>query len=599
MLDRRALTLCIVAALPGVACTGVVGGSPYGGGSGAGPGAGSGGGGAGVPGGSGGRTTATTGGSSGSGAGGGPGTGSVGGAVTPGDPNAAGVLPLRRLTVREYRNTIRDLLGDSTSLGAGELASEPDDLTNNAFPFRQPTLMGKAEADDFQGAAELLVRNLGTRISSILPCTPANAGAEAGCATQFINTFGGKAYRRPLTTAEAANLMALYQTGRSTLGLDFNGAVGLLVETMLQAPAFLYHWEIDPGAAIREGNVIRLGNYQLASRLSYYLWGSMPDAALFTAAAEGKLATADGVREQAERMLRDTKAQDMVADFIVDWLDVNTLSIRPKDPAFYPSWNAELATAMENEVRSFSTSVVFGTGLLRDLLTSTKTSVNQLLAGVYGVSGVTGTAPKAVTLSATERAGILTMGGFLAAHGVANGSSPVMRGHGIYSRLMCGTVPDPPNVVPPAKPPTPGLTTRQRFEEHDMNPCTGACHAIMDPIGYAFEHYDGIGRYRTTDQNLSVDSSGSITLDGEKKTFTDAVGLAGLLAGSAQVQACLTKQLVRYALNRWDTAADAASIQAADAAFKTGGLDIRTLITNIATTRTFRYRTAAAGEVLP
>jgi hypothetical protein len=164
---------------------------------------------------------------------------------------------------------------------------------------------------------------------------------------------------------------------------------------------------------------------------------------------------------------------------------------------------------------------------------------------------------------------------------------------------MCGTVPDPPNVVPPTKPPTPGLTTRQRFEEHDMNPCTGACHAIMDPVGFAFEHYDGIGHYRTTDQNLPVDSSGSITLDGEKKTFTDALGLANLLAASAQVQGCLTKQVVRYALNRWDTAADAASIQAAETAFKGGGLNIRTLLTSVATTRTFRYRTAAAGEVLP
>jgi hypothetical protein len=591
MFVRKALTVCIVAALPGVACTGSIGSSTYGSGSGGGPGnpgtgsGGSSGGTSGVPGGSGGSTTVPTGGTSGT--------------ITPGDPAAAGVLPLRRLTIREYRNTIRDLLGDTTSLGAAELASEPDDLTNNAFPFRQPTLMGTAETDDFQGAAELLVRNLAARISSILPCTPANAGAEAGCATQFINTFGGKAYRRPVTTAEAANLMALYQTGRTTLGLDFNGAVGLLVETMLQAPAFLYHWEIDPGAAVREGSVIRLGNYQLASRLSYYLWGSMPDAALFSAAAAGKLATGEGVREQAERMLRDPKAEDMVADFVTDWLDVNTLSIRPKDPAFYPTWNADLATSMENEVRSFSTSIVFGTGLLRDLLTSTKTSVNQSLAGVYGVTGVTGTAPKAVTLNASERAGILTMAGFLAAHGVANGSSPVMRGHGVYSRLLCGTVPDPPNVVPPAKPPTPGLTTRQRFEEHDMNPCTGACHAVMDPIGYAFEHYDGIGRYRTTDQNLPVDSSGTIPLDGEKKTFTDAVGLAALLAGSPQVQTCLTRQMVRYALNRWDTAADVASIQAADAAFKSAGTDIRTLITNIATTRTFRYRTAAAGEVLP
>ena len=129
--------------------------------------------------------------------------------------------------------------------------------------------------------------------------------------------------------------------------------------------------------------------------------------------------------------------------------------------------------------------------------------------------------------------------------------------------MLCGVLPDPPANVPPPEPPTPGLTTRQRFEMHDMNACTGACHAAMDPIGYGFEHYDGIGAYRTTDQNLPVDSNGSITLDGKTQTFADAVALAKLLAESPAAQACFAKQMTRYALNRWDSAADAASIEAA------------------------------------
>jgi hypothetical protein len=133
---------------------------------------------------------------------------------------------------------------------------------------------------------------------------------------------------------------------------------------------------------------------------------------------------------------------------------------------------------------------------------------------------------------------------------------------------------------------------------HDQNACTGACHSAMDPIGFGFEHYDGIGQYRTTDQNLDVDSSGSILLDGQTQTFNDAVGLAGLLASSSQAQACFAKQWARYALNRWDTAADAASIEAATTTFQ-AGLDIRNLIAGVATSRTFRYRAPAAGEVLP
>jgi len=164
---------------------------------------------------------------------------------------------------------------------------------------------------------------------------------------------------------------------------------------------------------------------------------------------------------------------------------------------------------------------------------------------------------------------------------------------------LCQTVPDPPANVQPPKPPMDGLTTRQRFEEHDMQDCARACHTLMDPIGFGFEHYDGIGRYRTTDQNQPVDASGSVVLDGQKQEFSDAIGLGKLLAASPQVQACLTKQVMRYALNRWDTAADAASIDAAKAAFQSGGLNIRTLLTNVATSRTFRYRAPAAGEVLP
>ena len=526
------------------------------------------------------------------------GTAGIGGSVTgPADPNAAGPLPARRLTSREYLNTIRDLLAD-TALQLDDVPGEADDLSNNAFPFRQPTAIGTLHAATLQTAAETLAKNMSTKLSTILPCTPANAAAEAGCAGMFITTFGAKAYRRPLTAAESTTLNALYQTARGTLALDFNGSIVLLLEAMLQAPGFIYHWEMDPGPAIKEGAVVQLGNYQIANRLSYFLWGTMPDTTLFVAAAGSELSTADGVGTQVTRMLADTKAQSFVADFIEDWLDVNVLASRPKDAKLYAMWNQDLASAMETEFRTFGTTAVLGTGLFAELLTGNQSSVNQALATVYGVSGVTGTTPKAVTFDASQRGGILTLAGFLAVTGASDGSSPVRRGHAIYTRLLCGALPDPPANVPPPDPPMPGLTTRQRFEAHDMNACTGACHVAMDPIGYGFEHYDGIGAYRTTDQSLPVDSNGSIMLDGKTQTFTDAVGLAKLLAESPAAQACFARQMTRYALNRWDTAADAASIESAVTRFK-GTLNMRDLITGVATSRTFRYRTPALGEVLP
>ena len=455
----------------------------------------------------------------------------------PADPNAAGVMQLRRLTSREYLATVRDLLTD-TSLKPDDIPGEADDLSNNGFPFRQPTDIGTLDAANLQVAAETLAKNMSSKLSTILPCTPASASAEAGCASMFITTFGAKAYRRPLSTAETTTLTNLYQTGRSTLALDFNGTIVLLLEAMLQSPGFLYHWEMDPGPAVKDGAVVQLGNYQIANRLSYFLWGTMPDATLFSAAAAGQLGTADGVATQVTRMLADSKAQAFVSDFIDDWMDVNVLASRPKDAKLYPMWNQDLASAMETEFRSFGTTTVLGSGLFNDLLTGTSSSVNQALATVYGVSGVTGTTPKAVTFDATQRAGILTLAGFLTVTGASDGSSPVRRGHAIYTRLLCGTVPDPPANVPPPGPPTPGLTTRQRFEAHDQAACTGTCHSTMDPIGFGFEHYDGIGQWRTTDQSLPVDSSGSIVLDGKTQTFTDALGLAKLLAASAQAQGC-------------------------------------------------------------
>ena len=505
---------------------------------------------------------------------------------------------MRRLTSREYLNTARDLLGDTT-LGVADVPGESDDLSNNAFPFRQPNVIGTLDAGNLQAAAEALATHIASKLSTVLPCTPANAAAETDCATQFITTFGAKVYRRPLGATEVTDLTALYQTARTTLALDFNGAIDLLVEAILQSPGFVYHWEIDPGAAIKDGSVVQLGNYQVANRLSYFLWGTMPDAALFAAAAGGELATADGIQTQVERMLMDPKAHDMIADFIDDWLDVNVIASRPKDPNIYRMWNQDLAAAMETEFRSFGSSAVFGSGLFSDLLTGTTSSVNQALGTIYGVSGVTGSAPQPVTFPATERGGLLTLAGFLTVTGATDGSSPVRRGHAVLTRLLCGVLPDPPANVPPPQPPTPGLTTRQRFTEHDQNACTGGCHSAMDPPGFGFEHYDGVGQYRTTDQNLPVDSSGSIVLDGQTQTFPDAVALGEMLAESPQVQTCFATQWMRYALNRWDTSADLASIQGATSAFQAAGLNMRELIAAVATSRTFRYRTPGAGEILP
>jgi hypothetical protein len=252
---------------------------------------------------------------------------------------------------------------------------------------------------------------------------------------------------------------------------------------------------------------------------------------------------------------------------------------------------------METEVRAFGVSNVLGSGRFADLLTGTTSTIDQPLAAIYGLKGISGTTPQPATFDAAQRSGLFTLAGFLTATGAADGSSPVRRGHKIYTRLMCQVLMDPPGDVPPAAPPTAGKTTRQRFTEHDMNPCTGTCHKAMDPIGFGFENYDGLGQYRTTDMQLPVDARGSIDLDGKTQTFSDGVALSKLLASSPQVQSCFTKQWLRYALNRWDTAEDSASIQGAAATFA-AKLDMREMIVGLTTSRTFRFRKPAAGETI-
>ena len=615
-------TLVFSLALAGLGCKGVIGtadtGGPVGSGSTSGSGSGSG---TGSSSGSGNSIGSTTG--TGTGIGSNPGTGSSTGStggstgtdagtgseptnpltLTPASPTTAGLQPVQRLTSREYLNTIRDLLADTT-LTVADVPSEQDSTDNNAFPFRQPTAIETVDADNLEGAAEQLATNLVSKIATVLPasCTAPATTAEAGCATQFINTFGPKIYRRPLSAKEVTDLTTLYQTGRTTLALTFTGAIDFLVEAMLQSPGFIYHWEKDPGTTIKSGSIVQLGNYQLANRLSYFLWGSMPDTALFAAAAAGQLSTVDGVQTQVTRMLADPKAQDTMADFFDDLLDVNTLPTRPKDATVYPMYNATLSTAMETEFRSFGVSIVSGSGLFSDLFSSTSSSVTQPLATVYGLTGVTGTAAKAVTLNAAQRGGILTLAGFLTITGETNGSDPVRRGHDIYTRLLCGVLPNPPPSVPPVPAPTAGISTRQRFITHDQNACTAGCHTVMDPIGFGFENYDGIGQYRTIDPDAktAIDASGTIPLDGQIKTFTNALQLGSLLATSPQAQTCFSIEWMRYALNRWEDTggADNYSIQSALTAFQSGGLNIRSLIAAVATSQTFRYRLPATGEVL-
>ncbi len=546
----------------------------------------------------------------GAGAGGGAGaTGGAGGAGVIADSNAAGLRPLRLLTRREYANTVRDLLGDPFAQPGALPLDEESGF--GGFAFHTTGNVAELSATQYRDAAETVAKLALTSINTWLPCaaTVTSPDAEATCLNTFLgpNGFAARMYRRPLstiaTTGDVARLTRRFTAARAApLSLDFADAIGLLVEGVLQSPQFLYHWQLDPVApVVREGTVVKLGSYEIANRLSYLLWGTMPDAMLFAAAAAGQLGDIATVDAQVRRLLKDPRAAETFADFFADWLDIDHLPDRSKDSVLYPAYNETLAGAMAEEVRSFVKAIaVTGTGRLDEFLTGTESFTNQPLAALYGITGVTGLALQAVSLNPVQRSGLLTTAAFMSVTGTSDGSSGPRRGRAIYEKLLCAVVPPPPDAVPPLpEPPTTPATTRQRFEVLVQHPCATACHVTFDPFGFAFENYDAIGAYRITDNGLPVDARVTLTLDGRQRMFTDARDLVAALSTSDEVHACFTRQWFRYGVRRMDTAPDRASIDGALTAFKTNMRDVRELVAALAVSRTFRYRTPDGGEVLP
>jgi hypothetical protein len=500
----------------------------------------------------------------------------------PADPQAAGPMPLRRLTHREFNNTVRDLLGVTSN----PADAFPLDL-DGGFLFHRAGLVSTLDASTLRDAAEGMVKSLD--IAKLLPCMPSSG--EDACATTFINTFGLRAYRRPVSADESARLLALFKAARGELELDFNESIRVLVEAIVQSPGFLYRWELGNNVATLEGQVAKLTPYEVASRLSYFFWRSMPDQALLDAAAAGSLKDSATVAAQAQRLLGDDKAKATVSSFFDEWLGLEELPERPKDAAIYPEYSEAVANAMLDENRAFINAVLFaGDKSFATLMTGTSSNVPASLASVYGAQS------GAMSLDPSQRAGLMTRAGFLTVTGSPTGSHPVKRGRKVFERFLCGVLPPPPNNVPTPKPASAGGTTRQRFAEHASNPCAAGCHSMMDPYGFPFEHYDGIGRYRTQDNNLPVDSTASVNVDGTMHQVADAVELSQVLAQSPTAQNCFATQWARFALVRDTVEADRYSLQTAQTAFASNGLKVPDMLVSTATSRTFLYRSLAEGE---
>jgi hypothetical protein len=503
--------------------------------------------------------------------------------------------PLRRLSYAEYQATTTDLLGPLKAADF-DLSRDPDERGfENRASLLNPSPMLVEQWGDAAIAAGLAASTAVGGASSIVPCAPKTAADEAACGAQFIAQFGAKAFRRPLTDEELADFTAFFEGERASS--SFAGAVQLTTEAFLQSPQFLYRVELgDPATAAPDR--IKLTSYEIATRLAYAVWGSAPDATLMTAAATpGGLDDAAAREVQARRLLKDARAGQMMVEFHRQWLDLDHIAKEPKDPKTYPQYDAALESSIREEADRFVRKVMWqGAGTLAAFLTSTDTEVNAPLAALYGVAapGATATTWVAASLDPTQRAGFLTRADYLAGRAHQLEGSPPLRSVFIRDRLLCLPALMPPadaNLSEPAA--TPGAmaeTNRQLFEDRIAPATCKGCHTIINPMGYGLESYDAVGAFRTMDNGLPVDASGSINGTDVDGPFTGGVELSKKLAGSKTVAACVTSNWYAYAVGRDLATADSCRLAKLDLALSDAGGDIRELLVAIVTSPEFIYR---------
>lgn len=510
--------------------------------------------------------------------------------------------PIRRLTNTEYTRTLRDLFPMVTvTLPALPAQSTPNDFDNIAETLGADDLLVQRWEQGAYLYADAITRSP-TTLNAFLPCAASatNLVEQQTCGRVLIADFGKRALRRPLEATEAQTYAAFFDARLADI--DFAGAVELTVMAMLQSPAFLYRIELDPDGFV-PGGLQPLNDYELASRVSYLVTGSTPDAALLAAADAHALATREAIEAHVRRLLETPAARSAVVDFHRQWLDfdrINQGEHGERAPR-YTQWNEALRAAIREEQDRFVASTLFdGEGTVSALLTSNKTYVNATLSKLYGVPGPADDATWIeATLPENERAGILTRAGFLASHSHSEEGSPPLRGIFVMTRLFCEPTPAPPpgvNVTAPtAEPGSAPATNRERYEARTSPQTCQGCHARMNGFGYGFEKYDAIGAFRTEDAGIPVDASGDILGTDVNRGYDGAVELSRALAESERVRDCVATKWLRYAQGRAPSKAEQCTGERIAQRFAESGGNIKELIVAIATSDEFRHRPTIAG----
>jgi hypothetical protein len=508
--------------------------------------------------------------------------------------------PLLRLSDEQYHNVIVDLFGAQlaaplvtgslfppTVIKSGFVGDADENVVNND--------QSDAISDNAERIATTILAGPDPYLRALLPCalpaTYADKDIDA-CADKFIASFGARAYRRALTTNETALARRVYDQVRPTQSAT--AAWASVVQFFVQAPALLYRVERGAGVVPGLPGLIKLTSAEMATRLSFLFLGSVPDATLQQAATAGQLSTPAQVAAQARRLLQDPRFVGVMGSFHRDWLHLYELAAMTKDPTVYPAYTPTVETSQLDENAELGrTALADPNATIKDLLLADKVPVDAPLATFYGASAAGATMTTWAPAAVPHRSGLLTSGSVMAALSKVNRSNLIHRGAVIRTAVMCDYLPGLPANLDTAGPleDTASLpTARQRFAPLTTNPQCMPCHLQMNPIGFGFENYDGVGQWRDQENGTTIDASGSLDVGAGPVSFSGPDQLVALLAGSDKVRDCYSLQWLRSALGRLEAPEDTCSLATLKSLVVSTNGDLREMLVALTQTDAFLYR---------
>jgi hypothetical protein len=513
-------------------------------------------------------------------------TGSTGSSGSTGSPVTEPEPRIYKLTAAQFANSVRDLLGKDAPLAP----VEPDDVVDGFTSVGASTVAvspsGVGLYEAASGAATEYVFADSGRVAKALSCVPKSI-SDTACVTQALSAFGRRAFRRPLSDDEISRFVTLATMIGSSSGSSVLAGMRHAVWAILQSPSFLYRVELGVPSA-DDGGRLKYTSFEVASRLASALWNSIPDDTLLDAAAQDKLQTAEGVAEQARRMLAMPASRQAIIAFADDLYGVQHLNEATKDALMFPNWTPTLRAAMQEELEERIADVVLSEPAdFLSLYDSRTTFVNDELARYYGLPAVGGSGFTKVELPAdSPRVGLLGAGAILAGFGLPQRTSPTERGKFVQQSLLCREIPPPPPGVPPLPAMAdPNTTLRQRLTAHRSAPQCSGCHGFMDPLGFGMENFDTAGMYRTTDNGQPIDATGSVG----GVTFNGLAEMASALRQQPVAGPCVVSKIYENALGRTLGEADGPVLEALAGRFAAENNRVDQLFVDLVSSDAFRF----------